>query len=73
MAVYIAKNLNKERKVFNTNGDEIDLETRRVIRYRKEEGGLTPAQSLALQEKLRKQEEMEVKGIKPENWEDIIK
>ena len=73
MAVYIAKNLNKERKVFNTNGDEIDLETRRVIRYRKEEGGLTPAQSLALQEKLRKQEEMEAKGIKPENWEDIIK
>jgi len=73
MAVYIAKNLNKERKVFNTNGDEIDLETRRIIRYRKEEGGLTPAQSLALQEKLRKQEEMEAKGIKPENWEDIIK
>ena len=74
MGVYIAKQLNKESKAFNLNGDEINLETRQVIKLRENrEKGLTPFQSQLLQDKLEKQSEMEAKGIKPENWENVIK
>ena len=74
MGVYIAKQLNKESKAFNLNGDEINLETRQVIKLRENrEKGLTPFQSQLLQDKFEKQSEMEAKGIKPENWENVIK
>ncbi len=74
MGTYIAKNLNKESKTFNIHGDEIDLKTRQIISPKEDrEKGLSPIQSDTLQQKFRRQAEMQAKGIVPETYKDIVK
>lgn len=36
MAVYISDNLKKESKVFDINGNEIDLKTKKIIKFKKD-------------------------------------
>lgn len=73
MGVFIAKNLHKEKRFFNINGDEINPETHEVIKPKEVLRTPTPEQLAKMEEKLKKQAEMEEKGIKPETWKDIVK
>lgn len=72
MAVYIAKNLKKESRVFDIEGNEIDLETKEIIKPKEQPRTLTPEQIAKMEEKLKRQAELEAMGIKPEGWQDVV-
>lgn len=72
MAVYIARNLKKERKMIDINGNEIDPVTKEIIRPKEQPITPTPEQMAKLEEKIKKQAEMEAQGIKPESWQDVV-